>query len=128
MARRTRRPTPTAEVTLAPVSATCPACGNRLYFDYSNFRTLTSLTDYLYLHDNQLASIREAAFAQLTRLRYLNLSSNRLTRLPDSIGCLESLEEFRADDNQLDAEGNGQHAADDFLDRGTLVVHGHDDR
>ena len=44
MARRTRRPTPTAEVTLAPVSATCPACGNRLYFDYSNFRTLTSLT------------------------------------------------------------------------------------
>lgn len=44
MARRTRRPTPTAEVTLAPVSASCPACGNRLYFDYSNFRTLTSLT------------------------------------------------------------------------------------
>lgn len=44
MARRTRRPSPTAEVTLVPVSATCPACGNRLYSDYSNFRTLTSLT------------------------------------------------------------------------------------
>src|SRR5678816_3986996 len=44
MARRTRRPTPTAEVTLRPVSANCPACGNRLYSDYSNFRTLTSLT------------------------------------------------------------------------------------
>ena len=44
MARRTRRPTPTADVTLAPVSADCPACGKRLYSDYSNFRTLTSLT------------------------------------------------------------------------------------
>jgi hypothetical protein len=43
MARRTCRPSPTAEVTLTPVSANCPACGNRLYFDYSNFRTLTSL-------------------------------------------------------------------------------------
>ena len=29
---------------LTPVSANCPACGNRLYSDYSNFRTLTSLT------------------------------------------------------------------------------------
>src|SRR6266536_2267614 len=44
MARRTCRPTPTAEVTLTPVSADCPACGNRLFSDYSNFRTLTSLT------------------------------------------------------------------------------------
>jgi hypothetical protein len=44
MARRTRRPPPTAEVTLTPVSSACPACGNRLYSDYSNFRTLTSLT------------------------------------------------------------------------------------
>ena len=44
MSRRTRRPAPTTEVALAPILATCPACGNRLYFDYSNFRTLTSLT------------------------------------------------------------------------------------
>jgi hypothetical protein len=43
MARRTRRPAPTAEVTLAPASSACPACGGRLYSDYSNFRTLTSL-------------------------------------------------------------------------------------
>ena len=32
------------------------------------------------------------------------------------------------DDDQLDAERHGEHAADDFLDRGTLVVHGHDHR
>jgi hypothetical protein len=43
MARRTARPTPTAERTLAPLATTCVACGNRLHPDYSNFRTLTSL-------------------------------------------------------------------------------------
>jgi hypothetical protein len=44
MARRTARPTPTAEQTLAPVTTTCVACGHRLYPDYANFRTLTTLT------------------------------------------------------------------------------------
>jgi hypothetical protein len=44
MARRTRRPAPTAEHTLAPVTTTCVACGHHLYPDYSNFRTLTTLT------------------------------------------------------------------------------------
>jgi hypothetical protein len=43
MARRTARPTPTAELTLAPVMATCVACGHRLYPDYANFRTITTL-------------------------------------------------------------------------------------
>ena len=32
------------------------------------------------------------------------------------------------DDDQLDAQRDGEHAPDDFLDRGTLVVHRHDDR
>ena len=32
------------------------------------------------------------------------------------------------DDDQLDAQRDGEHAPDDFLDRGTLVVHGHDHR
>ena len=32
------------------------------------------------------------------------------------------------DDDQLDAQRHGEHAPDDFLNRGTLVVHGHDDR
>lgn len=44
MARRTARPAPTAAYTLAPVTATCVACGHRLYPDYANFRTLTTLT------------------------------------------------------------------------------------
>jgi hypothetical protein len=43
MARRTRRPSPTAEHTLAPVTTTCVACGHHLYPDYSNFRTITTL-------------------------------------------------------------------------------------
>src|SRR4051812_20494578 len=42
MARRTRRPTPTAEVTRAPLSTACPARGNRRSFDSSNSRALTS--------------------------------------------------------------------------------------
>jgi hypothetical protein len=64
---------------------------------------LTGLSDYLYLHDNRLTALRESLFARLIRLRYLNVSHNRLTRLPDTIGNLWSLEEFRADNNQLDA-------------------------
>src|SRR3954462_5230268 len=44
MARRTARPAPTAERALAPVTTTCVACGHRLYPDYANFRTITTLT------------------------------------------------------------------------------------
>ena len=43
MARRTRRPAPTAEQTLAPVTTTCVACGQHVYPDYSNSRTTTAL-------------------------------------------------------------------------------------
>ena len=43
MARRARRPAPTAERTLAPVTTTCVACGQYLYPDYSNSRTITTL-------------------------------------------------------------------------------------
>lgn len=44
IARRTRRPTPTAEHTLAPVTTVGVACGPHLYPDYSNFRTITPLS------------------------------------------------------------------------------------
>ena len=43
MARRTARPTPTAELTLTPVTTSCVACGHRLYPAYANVRTVTSL-------------------------------------------------------------------------------------
>src|SRR5262249_55751992 len=61
------------------------------------------ISDYLYLHDNRLNEIRESLFAGMKKLRYLNLSENRLTRLPDSIGNLISLEELHADGNPLGA-------------------------
>ena len=44
MSRRTVRPAPTAEQTLAPLNPACVACGQHLYLDYANFRTITSLT------------------------------------------------------------------------------------
>jgi len=43
MARRTRRPDPTTEHTLTPVTTACVACGHRLYPEYANVRTITSL-------------------------------------------------------------------------------------
>src|SRR5262245_25413208 len=43
MARRTARPAPTTERPLAPVTTSCVACGPPLYFDYANFRTITTL-------------------------------------------------------------------------------------
>lgn len=44
MARRTRRPTSTAEQTLAPVATTCVACGHRRHLDSANGRTNTTLS------------------------------------------------------------------------------------
>jgi hypothetical protein len=43
MARKTARPTPTAEQTLLPVATTCPACGQALHNAYVNHRTITFL-------------------------------------------------------------------------------------
>src|SRR5947209_669061 len=41
---RTRcRPRPTRAQTLKPVTAHCPECGQRLAFDYANYRTVTTL-------------------------------------------------------------------------------------
>ena len=43
MARRTRRPTPTAHHTLTPLHDHCPACGEPLWIAYHNRRTVTTL-------------------------------------------------------------------------------------
>src|SRR5260370_930506 len=41
---RTRcRPRPTRQQTLKPVTTQCPECGQRLGFDYANYRTVTTL-------------------------------------------------------------------------------------
>jgi hypothetical protein len=43
MARTRPRPRPTHALTLTPVTTHCPQCGQRLWNDYANFRTITTL-------------------------------------------------------------------------------------
>src|SRR4051794_4845947 len=43
MARTRSRPRPTRAQTLTPVTTHCPACGHRLWADYANRRTVTTL-------------------------------------------------------------------------------------
>src|SRR4051812_12428883 len=43
MARTRSRPRPTRAQTLTPVVSHCPACGHRLWADYTNHRTVTTL-------------------------------------------------------------------------------------
>ena len=50
------------------------------------------------------------------------LSLQGVQNLPRSVG------RSVVDDDELDAERDGQHPANDVFDRGTLVEHRHDDR
>src|SRR3954447_19817202 len=43
MARTHSRPRPTRAQTLTPVTTHCPECGHRLWADYANYRTVTTL-------------------------------------------------------------------------------------
>ena len=43
MARTRSRPRPTRAQTLTPVTTHCPVCGHRLWADYTNYRTVTTL-------------------------------------------------------------------------------------
>jgi hypothetical protein len=43
MARTRRRPRPAYAQTLTPVTTHCPACGHKLWADYTNYRTVTTL-------------------------------------------------------------------------------------
>ena len=43
MSRRHARPAPTAEQCLEAVRTACPACGRKMWYGYSNFRTLVTL-------------------------------------------------------------------------------------
>jgi mutator family transposase len=49
MARTRRRPRADHALTLTPVLADCPACGHKLWADYDNFRTITTLDSVLRL-------------------------------------------------------------------------------
>ena len=50
MARRNSRPSATQEESLEPVRKECPACGGTMWADYSNHRTLVTLTGLVRLH------------------------------------------------------------------------------
>jgi Leucine-rich repeat (LRR) protein len=68
-----------------------------------SFAKLTSLSDYLYLHDNRLQVLSDYVFEDFGKLRYLNLGDNPLRGLPSSIGALANLEELRLENIGLDA-------------------------
>jgi Leucine-rich repeat (LRR) protein len=73
---------------------------NRLTCVPNALGDLDGLTDFLYLHDNQLTSL-PASLARLTKLRYLNVSENAFEAFPEPISSMASLIELRASDNGL---------------------------
>jgi transposase-like protein len=50
MARRTPRPQPTLFQDLQPLRCNCPACGNKMWTDYTNRRTIATLDGLTRLH------------------------------------------------------------------------------
>jgi len=65
-----------------------------------NLGDLTELSDFLYLHDNRLATV-PSSIGRLQKLRYLNISDNLISAFPGSICSLSNLIELRATDNQI---------------------------
>ena len=61
---------------------------------------LGGLTDFLYLHDNQLTTLPQS-LQRLAKLRYLNLSENAFETIPEVVTHMESLIELRVTDNRL---------------------------
>lgn len=75
--------------------------GHNLLTDLpSNLGELVQLSDFLYLHDNQLATLPQS-LQNLTKLRYLNLSENRFQVLPETVCAMTGLVELRLSDNEL---------------------------
>jgi Leucine-rich repeat (LRR) protein len=59
---------------------------------------LPEITDFLYLHDNRIASM---SFRNLGRLKYLNIGDNPLAPLTDDLATMQSLEELRLESSGL---------------------------
>ncbi|MBS0224600.1 MAG: leucine-rich repeat domain-containing protein [Proteobacteria bacterium] len=61
---------------------------------------IEGLSDFLYLHDNQLAML-PLSLMGLKRLRYLNISENEFEVLPEAVTGMVGLIELRVTDNRL---------------------------
>jgi Leucine-rich repeat (LRR) protein len=61
---------------------------------------LSGLSDFLYLHDNQL-SLLPRSLSGLKRLRYLNISENRFEIFPEAVCGMTGLRELRVSDNRI---------------------------
>ena len=57
---------------------------NKLHELPDSIGRLEGLSDFLYLHDNRLATL-PSSFARLERLRYLNISENAFEVLPEVV-------------------------------------------
>ena len=90
-----------------------------------SFARLTTLTDYLYLHDNRLETLSDSVFEDFAHLRYLNLSDNPLRRIPASLGALGKLEELRMENiglEELPAFMANLSALDEFALRNNRLM------
>ena len=56
---------------------------------------------FLCLDDTGIASIPEELFSSLTKLRVLSARWNKLEALPDTLGCLSSIEQLSFGENKL---------------------------
>ena len=65
MARRHSRPAPTEEQCLEAARTVCPACGRKMWYGYSNFRTLVTLAGLVRLK----LKIRQCRYAECSRHR-----------------------------------------------------------
>ena len=82
------------------------------------------------LDDHQVAGDRGEPAPQRRALAGVGLAQQREAEL-----ALQGVEDLAravgrsvVDDDQLEAQRHGEHAANDFVNRGTLVEHGHHDR
>jgi hypothetical protein len=65
MARRNARPAATEEQCLDAAHTACPACGRKMWYGYSNFRTLVTLAGLVWLK----LKIRQCRYAECSRHR-----------------------------------------------------------